>query len=103
MNHGILTTKLGFYGMESAALNLFSSYLENRCQMCYVNGCLSKPKQIDYGVPKNSILGPLFFLIYLNDLPNCMGKSTVRMFADDTTLTVSGVAVPEIESKLIMI
>ena len=56
VNHGIVTAKLGFYNMQSAALNLNSSYLENHSQMCFVNGWLSKPKKVDYGVPQGSIL-----------------------------------------------
>ena len=86
--------------MQPCALNLIASYLKNRSQRCYANGYLSKPQKIDYGVPQGSILGPLLFLIYINDLPNCIEKSTVRMFADDTTLTASGIALPEIESKI---
>ena len=100
VNHEILIGKLSFLGMQPCALNLITSYLENRSQRCYVNGYLSKPQKIDYGVPQGSILGPLLFLIYINDLPNCIEKSTVRMFADDTTLTASGIALPEIESKI---
>ena len=100
VNHEILIGKLSFLGMQPCALNLIISYLENRSQRCYVNGYLSKPQKIDYGVPQGSILGPLLFLIYINDLPNCIEKSTVRMFADDTTLTASGIALPEIESKI---
>ena len=100
VNREILIGKLSFLGMQPCALNLITSYLENRSQRCYVNGYLSKPQKIDYGVPQGSILGPLLFLIYINDLPNCIEKSTVRMFADDTTLTASGIALPEIESKI---
>ena len=100
VNHEILIGKLSFFGMQPSALNLIASYLDNRTQRCYVNGYLSKPQKIDYGVPQGSILGPLLFLIYINDLPNCIEKSTVRMFADDTTLTVSGTGLPEIEPKI---
>ena len=100
VNHEVLIGKLSFLGMQPCALNLITSYLENRSQRCYVNGYLSKPQKIDYGVPQGSILGPLLFLIYINDLPNCIEKSTVRMFADDTTLTASSIALPEIESKI---
>ena len=100
MNHEILIGKLSFFGMQPSALNLITSYLENRTQRCYVSGYLSKPQKIDYGVPQESILGPLLFLIYINDLPNCIEKSTLRMFADDTTLTASGIGLPEIESKI---
>ena len=100
VNHEILIGKLSFLGMQPCALNLITSYLGNRLQRCYVNGYLYKPHKIDYGVPQGSILGPLLFLIYINDLPNCIEKSTVRMFTDDTTLTASGLALPEIESKI---
>ena len=62
VNHEILTKKLGFYGL--------SSYLINRSQMCCVDGHFSYPSEINYGIPQGSILGPLLFLIYVNDLPN---------------------------------
>ncbi|CAB4000722.1 Hypothetical predicted protein [Paramuricea clavata] len=66
------------------------SYLTNRTQMCSVNGALSGTKLVTCGIPQGSILGPLLFLIYINDLPNSLEYSSTRMFADDTTLTVSG-------------
>ena len=65
----------------------FNSYLSERKQQCWVNGHLSSPKTIKCGVPQGSILGPLLFLIYINDLPNCLKHSNPRMFADDTNIT----------------
>ena len=101
VNHEILIGKLNFLGMQPCALNLITSYLENRSQRCmlcqWISIQISKNR---LWCSQGSILGPLLFLIYINDLPNCIEKSTVRMFADDTTLTASGIALPEIESKI---
>jgi retron-type reverse transcriptase len=90
INHDILLTKLDLYGLQKPSLNLLGSYLANRTQMCSVNGALSDTKLVRCGIPQGSILGPLLFLIYINDLPNSLEYSSTRMFADDTTLTVSG-------------
>ena len=60
-------------------------------------GELSTLKYLKYGVFQGSILGPLLFLIYINDLPNCLQHSTARMFADDTNITVSGKSIEEAE------
>ncbi len=76
---------------------LLKSYLSDRSQQCQVNGKLSTLKYLKYGVPQGSILGPLLFLIYINDLPNCLQHSTARMFADDTNITVSGKSIDEAE------
>jgi hypothetical protein len=95
-----LTKKLGFYGFDSSAVNLLSFYLTNRSQMCCVDEHFSSPSEINYGIPQGSILGPLLFLIYVNDLPNCVENSNIRMFADDTTLTASGKSIQQIESKI---
>ena len=67
--------------------------------MCFVNGTLSSQKLITCGVPQGSILGPLLFLICLNDLPilNGLQYSSARMFADDTTLTASGKSISELQ------
>ena len=59
--------------------------LENRNQDCFVNGNLSHERPIKCGVPPGSVLGPLLFLIFINDLPNCFNSGTAAMYADDTT------------------
>ncbi|CAB4025578.1 Hypothetical predicted protein [Paramuricea clavata] len=73
------------------------SYLANRTQMCSVNGALSGTNLVICGIPQGSILGPLLFLIYINDLPNGLEYSSTRMFAHDTTLTVSGKSIQDVE------
>ena len=61
--------------------------LMNVIKKCFVNGCFSKSRSLRCGAPQGTILGPLLFLIYINDLPNCLLHSRARMFADDTNLT----------------
>ena len=97
INHNILIKKLDLYGLQKPALNLLGSYLENRFQMCTVNGVLSKKNLVTCGIPQGSILGPLLFLIYINDLPTSLEHSSSRMFADDTTLSVSGKSLHDVE------
>ena len=61
---------------------------------------VSCENNIPCGIPQGSILGPLFFLLYINDLPACLDNSTPRLFADDTNLTVSGESINEIETAM---
>ena len=63
------------------------SYLDNRNQQCFVNGSLSNSQILTCGIPQGTILGPLLFILYINDLPNCLSNSVARMYADDTHLT----------------
>jgi hypothetical protein len=65
--------------------------------MCSANGALSGTKLVTCGIPQGSILGPLLFLIYINDLPNSLEYSSTRLFADDTILTVSGKSIQDVE------
>ena len=72
VDHVILLKKLNCYGVDDRALAWFRSYLEDRQQVCYVNGVTSSMASITCGVPQGSILGPLLFLVYLNDFPKSL-------------------------------
>ena len=86
VNHTILTQKLNYYGVRGKANNWFSSYLKNRTQFVTINGFNSELKEINCGVPRGSILGPLLFIIYINDLHYSITFCKVYHFTDDTNL-----------------
>ena len=88
VDHAILLSKLNSYGIRGLANNLFKNYLDQRLQVTVVNGVRSTIKKVTCGVPQGSILGPLLFLLYVNDLPN-VSLFDVRLFADDACLLLS--------------
>ena len=92
VSHNILLKKLELYGLKGVTLDWFSSYLSGRQQQCVVEGCVSKPRLLSCGVPQGSVLGPLLFLIYINDLPGCLLHTEAHMYADDTTIYASSVS-----------
>ena len=89
VNHNILLKKLEHYVIRDVAKNWFSSYLSHRKQFVSLGGVISNDLPITCGVPQGSILGPLLFIIYINDMRNVIRFSKVHHFADDTNLLFS--------------
>ena len=86
VDHSILLKKLEHYGFRGLSNNWFKTYLTERTQKVLINGIKSNQISIKHGVPQGSVLGPLLFLIYINDLHNAIIHSTVYHFADDTSI-----------------
>ena len=97
VDHQILLDKMQFYGITGLANKWFSSYLDNRKQYCRVNGTTSSIENIDIGVSQGSCLGPLLFLLYINDLPFALKIAKATMYADDTAISYSSVKNEELD------
>ena len=124
VDHNILLGKLKLYGLEQSALFWIKSYLEKRTQCVYVEGHLSDPLYVECGVPQGSILGPLLYLVYTNDLPEaiheqhlieepaqdiidqhsyntkCKLCGVICLYADDSTFTISNTDVEELNNSI---
>ena len=83
-----LTDRTG-YGLAGETMRWFQSYLADRHQLAYLGGCVSEMGLMKHGVPQGSILGPLFFTVFINDLPLHVSSSEIDLYADDTTITSS--------------
>ncbi len=90
VNHRILVSTLSKMGLSSDSLDWVDSYLYGRVQHTFVNGYKSLDGQVECGVPQGSILGPLFFILYINNLPTVLTKFSVYLYADDTAIAVRG-------------
>ena len=100
VDHEILLRKLECYGVRGTANNWFRSYLTNRSQFVSINGFDSTKKVMKYGVPQGSVLGPLLFLIYINDLHRAIKFSVTHHFADDTSLLYVGKSIKSIQRRV---
>ena len=86
VDHKILLSKLKLYGIKDETLSWFDKNLSQRRQQVSINNAKSEFEQVTYGVPQGSILGPLLFLLFINDLPSYTSNVSTDLYADDTTL-----------------
>ena len=96
VDHDILLRKLYKYGIRGNVWHLIKSYLYNRSQYVSYNTQNSSTKSIQWGVPQGLILGPLFFIIYINDFSNVSQKIFSILFADDTNIFIQGNNLPQL-------
>ena len=100
VDHNILLRKLKLIGLDSKSLNWFESYLSNRLQKTSISNTLSSPLPVSVGVPQGSILGPLLFIIYVNEMPNIVKHCKIILYADDTLLYYSSNSAKDIEQRI---
>ena len=100
VDHEILLKKMyHFFGIRGKTQELFRSYLSDRYQYTKVSTSISSNSRISCGVPQGSCLGPILFLMYINDIPNC-SKFDISLFANDTYLMLSETNLKELESRV---
>ena len=86
VNHGLLIQKLKHYNIRNKAIDWIQTYLTNRIQQTQLGDCISTERVVETGVPQGSILGPIFFICYINDIVQVCKSSKMLLYADDTVM-----------------
>ena len=100
VDHDVLVKKMYYYGIRGLTLKLFQSYLTNRTQICKVDQTMSNTRTVKCGILQGSNLSTLLFLLYINDLPNCLTSSSTSMFADGTNSSTQGTTEYDIQATV---
>ena len=100
VNHQLLRKKLPWYGIKNRELRWFENNLTSWCQSVVYGSAQSASQRIKYGLLQGSILHPILFSIYINDLPNCLLQSKILLYADDTVLFYANSNIGNIDTVL---
>ena len=100
VDHDCLLHKVEHYGIRGQSLDWFQNYLTNRTQKVSYANEISTSLILDFGIPQGSVLGPLLFVLYMNDLPDCLRNCSINMYADDTIIFYTGPNTNEIKRIL---
>jgi len=100
VNHDLLIQKMSIYGIRNSALQWFTSYLTGRRQMVTIGRSVSDVLPVLSGVPQGSSLGPLLFILLINDIPLINKECSTHIYVDDTTLMASGPTIHTVNSHL---
>ena len=100
VQHDILLQKLQQYGVRGVAYDWLKSYLHNRFQCVKLNNVLSSDQKIITGVPQGSILGPILFIIFINDFDSMCPNANVQLYADDTTVSMSNLVYDDLVNEV---
>ena len=100
IDHSLLLAKMKLYGIRAHELNWFEDYLSDRRQVVRCHNKQSEPKCVSVGVPQGSVLGPLLFVLFVNDISQHVGLATANLYADDTLIYINAESEAEINEKL---